>query len=204
MPTTYKFQVSMPVTSNLPRDRISNTIHLQHTTGGLLDTDLGNMCADIVELWQTRYGNMSHEVQCKAYDVDAVPNYPRADVTVNAGSAWPCNHPREVALCLSWYGEQKSNRRQRGRIYLMPGLQTTITVDFDRPNQPIIDWALAWYSTSNASLPDLGGVDWKFGTWSKADQAFHQSQVGWVNDEWDTVRRRGLRETARSTSVREG
>jgi hypothetical protein len=204
MAQTYKFLVSMPVSTGLARDRICNTLHLEHVTGGVVNTDLEGMCQDICELWQTRYGNMTHEVQCKAYDVDAVPNYPRADVIVNTGSIWPNNHPREVALCLSYHGGQPGNRRERGRIYLMPGLQTTITVDFERPNDPLLQWALDWYAVSNASLPDLGGVDWKFGVWSVANQSFKQSQVAWVDDEWDTQRRRGLRATKRVTSTREG
>jgi hypothetical protein len=65
-------------------------------------------------------------------------------------------------------------------------------------------WALGFYATSNASFPDLGGPDWKFGTWSRVKQTFKQSQVAWVDDEWDTQRSRGLRATTRQQSIREG
>jgi len=204
MAQVYKFTVSQPVTDTLPRNRISNTIHLQHVIGALLDTDLEGMCQDIAELWQTRYGLANHEIQVKAYDVDATPNYPRAIATVNAGSVWPANIPREVALCLSFAGDNRGNKSERGRIYLAPYLGVGLDAIGLRPTSQHMNWALQWYGEPNASLPDLGGVDWKFGVFSPTYSKFTQSQQAWCNDEWDTQRRRGLRETTRVTSVREG
>lgn len=205
MAQTYKFQVSMPVTDTLPRNRMQNVIHLEHSIGALADTDLESMCADIVELWQVRYVDASREVSCKAYDVDAKPNYPRAEVVVNSGMAWNMQQPREICCCLSFASSQKGNRRQRGRIYLEPGIaSTTLSCSSLRPSQAVLDWCLAWYTTPNESLPDLGGVDWKFGVWSRVAQDFTQSQQAWVNDDWDVQRRRGLRESTRVQAVREG
>jgi hypothetical protein len=205
MATTYKFQVSMPVNDTLPRNRMANVIHLQHVVGALADTDLEAMCADIAELWQTRYANTSNEVQVKAYDVDAVPNYPRADVVVNAGVAWAMAQPREICCCLSFAGIHKGNRRQRGRIYLEPGISsTTLSTGALRPPQAVLDWCLQWYTEPNASLPDLGGVDWQFGIYSVTGKSFTQAQQAWVNDDWDVQRRRGLRESTRVQATREG
>lgn len=204
MAQTYRFAISMPVTDLLPRNRVQNVVHLEHTIGGLVDTDLEGMCQDIVGMYQARYGHADKEIECKAYDVDAVPNYPRASVVVNPGVFWTAGHPREVALCLSFAGNNRGNRRERGRIYLAPYLQTTQTVDFERPNAGLMTWALQFYTEPNASFPDLGGVDWKFGVWSRVAQKFTQSQQAWVNDEWDTQRRRGLRETTRQSANREG
>ena len=73
MPQTYAFQIALPVTDTQPRNRCINKIHLQHSIGGLFDTDLENMCADLVELYQTHYGATNREVTCKAYDVGAKP-----------------------------------------------------------------------------------------------------------------------------------
>lgn len=204
MATVYKFQVSMPVTDLLPRNRISNTFHMEHVTGGLFDTDLEDIAQDVAAMYQARYGHADKEVQVKVYDTDAAPNFPRADVVVNPGAFWSAGHPREVALCLSFSGSHRGNPRERGRLYLAPYLQTTITIDFERPNAALQDWALKFYSEPNGSFPDLGGVDWKFGVWSPTSQKFTQSQQAWVNDEWDTQRRRGLRETSRVSASREG
>lgn len=204
MPQTYGFQVSWPVTDLAPRNRFVNHFHMEHVAGSLLNTDLESMCADIVALWQARYGNASHEVTAKAYDTDAVPNYPRAEVTVNAGSAWGCTHPREIALCCSFAGTNRGNKNERGRMYTAPILLTGVATDLSRPSLAVMTWALEWFSKSNESLPDLGGVDWKFGIWSRNLKHFTQAQQAWVDDEWDTQRSRGLRETTRLTSTREG
>lgn len=204
MPQTYGFQVSWPVTDLLPRNRFVNHFHLEHVAGSLLNTDLEGMCSDIVALYQARYGQAGKEITCKAYDTDAVPNYPRAEVTVNAGQAWGCTHPREIALCCSFAGDNRGNKNERGRIYTAPILLTGIATDLVRPTLAVMTWTLEWFSKSNESFPDLGGVDWKFGIWSRTLKKFTQAQQAWVDDEWDTQRSRGLRESNRITSVREG
>lgn len=206
MATTYKFTVQMPVTDTLPRNRISNTVHMQHTLGSLLDTDLEAICDDLVGMYNTRYNNAGKEIVCKAYDVDAKPNYPRAVSTINAGLPWVANHPREVALCLSFAGSNRGNRSERGRIYLMPSLAIAGAgaVDTVRPSTQAQNWALDFYDVANESFPDIGGVDWQFGIYSPTYNKFTTAAQAWVNDEWDTQRRRGLRETTRVTAVRQG
>lgn len=204
MATTYAFQTSMPVTDTLPRNRVANTIHLQHTIGALVDADLESMCQDIVGLYQAKYGNTASEIHCKAYDTDAKPNYPRADVIVNVGQPWNCQQPREIALCLSYAAAHRGNKSERGRMYLMPSIKTGAAGAGLRPSPTDLTWALGWYETANESLPDLGGVDWQFGVYSPTYKKFTPSQQAWVNDDWDTQRRRGLRESSRVTSTRQG
>jgi hypothetical protein len=206
MATVYKFSVTMPVTDVLPRNRISNTFHMQHVIGSLADTDLEDMCNDILAMWTTRMGISTHEIVVKAYDTDAVPNYPRATAIANAGSPWLCPHPREVALCLSYAGSNRGNKSERGRMFLMPSIAAAAGggVDQERPNSGVQDWALDFYRVPNASLPDLGGVDWQFGVWSTKYKRFTQTKQAWVNDEWDTQRSRGLRETSRVSVARDG
>jgi hypothetical protein len=204
MPQTYKFQISMPIDDTLARNRYTNVVHLEHNIGSLANTDLEDMCADIIAMYQSKYGNAAREIQCKAYDTDAVPNYPRASVVVNSGVPWPLNYPHEIALCLSFAGDNRGNRNQRGRIYLMPHLVTAQSASASRPSGSQLAWALSFYDASNDSFPDLGGIDWKFGVWSRTLKSFTQSQQAWVNDDWDTQRKRGLRESTRVTSTREG
>lgn len=204
MAQVYKFTVSMPVQDTLPRNRISNTFHLEHVTGGVDDEGLEDMCSDIVAMYQTRYGNATKEIQCKAYDTDAVPNYPRADVVVNLGVPWTTLSPPEVALCLSFAGIHRGNKRERGRLYLMPQLTGTQTAAGMRPSAGQMGWALDFYRVANASFPDLGGIDWKFGVRSKVGNTFTQAQQAWVNDDWDHVGKRTTRESTRLTATREG
>lgn len=204
MATTYGFQVSIPVTDVLPRNRFVNAFHLQHTIGGLLDTDLEAIADDLVAMWQSHLGNATREVQCKVYDTDAVPNYPRAVSIVNAGVPWPCAQPREIALCLSYSGVNAGNKNERGRMYLPTGVAAAVGSYAARPTTPQLQWALDWYVTPNDSLPDIGGVDWQFGIWSPTLKKFTKSEKAWVNDDWDVQRRRGLRESTRLAVTREG
>jgi hypothetical protein len=204
MPQTYRFQITMPIDDTLPRNRATNVVHLEHSVGAILPTDQEAICADIVAMYQAKYGNATREVECTSYDVDAVPNYPNARVTVNEGVAWPLTSPHEIALVLSFSGPYKGNKNERGRIFLIPGLYPGGTINSPRPTQQLLDWALGFYTTSNESFPDIGGVDWKFGVYSRTLKTFRQSTQAWVNDDWDVQRRRGLRETTRVSAQREG
>lgn len=204
MPATYTFQVSLPVTDVLPRNRFVNAFHMEHVAGSVLPTDLEDLAGDIIAMYQSKYGHADKEVSCKVYDVGPTPNYPLATVTVNAGIPWVLNVPRELSLCLSFAGENKGNRNERGRIYLSPHLNAAQASMAARPSQAQLDWALSWYTESNNSFPDLGGVDWKFGIWSRTQNRFTQSEQAWCNDDWDIQRRRGLRESTRVAAQREG
>lgn len=200
---TYKFQISMPVNSTLARDRISNTVHFDHVNV-MQGTDLESICDDLVAMYATRYGHADKEIRATAYDTDAVPNYPRATSVINVGQVWSHNYPQEVALCLSFYGDYAGNKNERGRIFLMPGLSPSGGPGSGRPSDTLLQWALDFYDAPNASFPDIGGIDWKFGVYSPTKKSFKQSQHAWVDDEWDTMRSRGLRATKRLQSVREG
>lgn len=199
-----RFTISMPVYDLMPRNRIANTIHLERVGAAPGDGDLDQMCNDIVAIYQHHYANAAKEIRCTAYDVDAVPNYPRASVVVNEGQAWTTSHPHEVALCLSFYADYRGNKNTRGRIYLMPQIAAGGIGITERPSSTAMQWALNFFSEPNNSFPDLGGLDWKFGIWSRNLKSFAQAQHAWVDDEWDTVRSRGLRATTRITSDREG
>lgn len=203
----YRFQVSYPVHSLLPRDRFTNTFHMEKVAGAALGTDLDSICDDICTMFGTRLGAATREVACKAYDVPHVqPNPPRSSRVKNLGVLWTPLSYTEGALCLS-FAANASLPRERGRMYLPIGIARNASIDTafgTRPTTPQMQWALDFYSVANASLPDLGGIDWKFGVWSPSNNSFKQTTKAWVDNEWDTVRSRGLRESARLTSVRDG
>jgi hypothetical protein len=204
MAQTYAFQVSLPVTDLLPRNRCVNRFHMEHVAGGVLGADLEDMCEAIAALYQSKYGAANKEIDVRAYDTDAVPNYPRAQVVVSQGTPWLIHSPREIALCLSYSGPNRGNKNERGRMYLMPHLNALQSGIEERPDNGQLNWALDWYREANDSLPDLGGVDWKFGVHSRTLGNFRQSTQAWVNDDWDVQRKRGLREAGRLSVTREG
>lgn len=207
MPQTYKFQITMPQVSTLPRDVISHTFHMQHSVGGLLSTDLDSVCQASAELFQKHYGGLAggHKVTCKVYEMGAAPQIPKSEKTVGTLS-WPANCPREIALCLS-FAKRANVPRERGRLFMSVGAylgSPLVSVTTERPNATLLSRVAGLYHTANESLPDLGGIDWKFGVWSPTNSAFYQTSQAWVDDEWDTVRSRGVRPTTRVNSVREG
>ena len=205
MATTYKFQITMPQVSTLPRDIISHTFHMQHLAPSL--TDLDNIAQDAALLFQKHYGGdaAGMKVTCKVYDMGAGPHVPKSEKTVGT-LPWQAGCPREVALCLS-FAKRANLPRERGRLYMSVGAYlggSAISTITERPNAFAINKVLELYSKSNESLPDLGAANWTFGVYSPTNDAFYKTETAWVDNEWDTVRSRGVRATTRVSSTREG
>jgi hypothetical protein len=201
----YRFQVAMPVDTLLARDYITNTLHFDHVSGDPLTPALDDFCDDLADLYQSHYGSVAGEVRVKAYKVTTgALGPPDSSRVKSAGGFWSASWPREIACCLS-FARNKSIPSQRGRIYLMPNIKigSAFTIA-KRPSTAVMDWALDFFRATNDSFPDLGGIDWKFGIYSPSQGQFHQASQAWVDDEWDTVRSRGLQPTSRVQSTREG
>lgn len=180
--------MSFPFDSALPRDRITlNPHYFGDNPGALVEALKANLAG-----WPP---SSTNAFTIKAYDAThAPPNYPLA-VAENAGTTPNTPHPREVALCLSYY--TGFNRpRYRGRLYLPAkwlggglaarpsDLQMTVAIEFAT-------------NVLTANLP--AGHNWV--VWSQVEK---KSQGGvnhvWVDDEWDTMRSRGTRATQRKTA----
>lgn len=125
--------------------------------------------------------------------------------------------PEEVAIIASYHGDLtdvpvsvivdpgppvvtiRPQQRRRGRLYLGPlqaAAGTEASLQF-RPNQQIQD-------ELGEAMVDLAAaivaVDPTFylGVWSKADEDVWEVVGGYVDDAWDTQRRRGLEATERT------
>jgi hypothetical protein len=129
----------------------------------------------------------------KAYDVRTPPpSYPVAE-TDNVVAAPATNDPRETALCLSFYSEH-NRPSQRGRLYIpkcmIPG-QTGV-----RPTtaqqQTVMDFA------HDVLVLEPGVGQWAI--WSPTHKSEHVVTNYWCDDEWDTMRSRGLKATSRLTN----
>lgn len=186
---TYKLQLVTASDSLLARDSIVNTFHLDdHGIG----SDPENLIVSAVELWQTFYGE-TRQIRGLVYDTGAAPNYPKAEHVVNEGVAGEANFPREVALCLSYYGE-RNLPRTRGRIYLCAAIARNFGADHVRPTPG----DMAYVMMLAQGIADLGGADVDWITWSSIDGAHEKVQHAWCDNEWDTMRSRGLRSTTRT------
>jgi hypothetical protein len=99
-----------------------------------------------------------------------------------------------VALCLSYYSENNVPKR-RGRLFVpIAVLRSTPGL---RPDSAQRTKAL----DLGGLLANAGGANIDWGVWSRTDGAFHPTTNSWVDDEWDTMRSRGLRATTRSTAT---
>ncbi len=179
--------------TDLARDHIVNTVFFDDfnidPTGG---TNWQAFADDVKEQWRLREGlPTGYGVETKVYNMaDALPR------PVKAQSAWAQGRstaagtvPREVALCLSYFSE-RNIKRFRGRLYVGP-----FPFAEERPNGPQVDGVKALAT----AMANIGGIDVDWGLWSPTRGAFSKITAGWVDNEWDTIRSRGLKPTTRST-----
>lgn len=143
-----------------------------------------------------------HEV--KYYDLgnSTPPNYPIEIDTFNLTSAPSgASLPTEVAICLSFQGTKQSGfpqNRRRGRVYIGPLAQSINSTG--RPSSGAQSQMASAAETLCANLK-AAGVPGELSVWSHVDGAAVPVDNGWVDDAFDTQRRRGLQSTSRTTWV---
>lgn len=195
MPTHIKALVSWQVGTGQPRDAHMITPSFRHQTD-LLDFDVGwqGLADDLhaaVKGWTTFAGNRSLTV--KLYRIGgAKPNRPQAIKSDNVAIFPEVSMPRELAVCLSFYGGQ-NRADQRGRLYVPAWVCTTAAPQV-RPHSAYTDVVKALPPL----LAALGGVNVDWGVWSPTRNAFTRAEKWYVDDEWDVQRRRGLVPTTRA------
>ena len=109
---------------------------------------------------------------------------------------------QEAAVCLSMVTEgyltSPTPGRHRGRVYIGPLCAPASvdggTLDVLRPSQGIME-SLASAAAGLKITLEVGGREWAL--WSRAANAFSGIQGGWVDNEFDTQRRRGRPRTSR-------
>jgi len=163
--------------------------------------------------------------------VDFQPRVPILEAPLGAAEAgvtWS-DFPPEVALCLSFKAQAISGanaRRRRGRVYLGP-IQSTSTTDFNAVMAGHITtvmsaaathlafsgadprkWAIYSPSTHrgvpvggdiNAELPN--GDPLYPEDPARLGQSFQDVHTYWMDNAWDTQRRRGVKATSRTTAL---
>lgn len=192
----YKLQVSVAADSVLPRDRLVNTFHVDDHG---ITSDPAKLALDTANIWKNSWmeGSAAREILVKVYEIGPAPQFPKAEAVLHKGVAATSAFPREIALCLSFYAT-RNLPRQRGRMYL-PLAATTWSPGV-RPTQTIRDRAIAL----GQAISGLGGADVDWIVWSKVAQAGLKVTNLWCDDEWDTVRRRGLKAVERTQAATSG
>lgn len=136
----------------------------------------------------------------KVYDLsDAEPRSPVYDSTISISGTSGQYLPPEVALVLSYRALYRSGvpkGRCRGRVYLGPF--ATASNSNGRPSSALLTAvgtaAAALLTSSQASTDTV----WRVHSEMEGDSSSQNVTGGWVDDEWDTQRRRSLNLTTRT------
>lgn len=181
--------------TDLAVDHIVNSVYFDDFNAGVADgTNWQAFANDVRALFNNRGGfPAGYGVETKVYDMaDAKPRPVKAAAPwVGNGNQNAATVPREVALCLSYFSG-RNLPRFRGRLYLGPW-----TFAEERPNAGHMDSL----SALALGLTNIGGIDVDWGLWSPTRLAFSKITDTWIDDEWDTIRSRGLRSTTRRRAV---
>jgi len=187
--------ISIGADSVQARDRLVMTPHFTGAGPG----DWNSAAASAAAAISSWLGSATKEVRCTFYNAEGPPpHFPLGTGVVNADTFSACAGPREVALCLSYYSGQNVVRR-RGRLYVPVGAISG-TLYGVRPNSTIQSKVLALAPI----LQGVGGTSLAWAVYSRADSAAFPVTDVWCDDEWDTVRSRGLKATSRITASSSG
>lgn len=197
-------QVILHTVDATPANYITNSLAFMGTDPAAVTTGLTTAIKDFYDDLPTSslssvIAQNGHEV--KYYDLPGVtPNYPIEEDTFNLAAA-PTGSPlpSECAVVLSFQGQRAPGfpqARRRGRIYLGPWGTNANTSG--RPSSTLLSTIPAAAATFKSNVSALTG-DTLWAVWSTVDQAPVEIVSGWVDNVWDTQRRRGLLETSRTT-----
>lgn len=198
-------------TSNISRDNVSNTYCFFDPTSGSL-TGVDNPLDMVEDLYCTTpsggssaigawiNGTIKRAARLDVYDLgDPSPRSPIAtrQITMPSVIGSSSTLPAEVALAASFQGERVSGSaqsRRRGRVFLGPLAHQG--PDHTVPNNSLLTAVQksfkAMKDASDASL------DWQWRIRSPTNSNSVLIDNGWVDNAWDTQRRRGPRATART------
>lgn len=185
----YRVQFGFPYDSALPRDVITMNPHFS-------GTDPDQLATALVNNLNTYAPTAGKPYTLKVYDATKLPpSFPLVTRT-NPGTTPNTGLPREIALCLSYYTTY-NRPRYRGRLYI-PGAWITSTPGL-RPTSTQMQVPINFAKeVLSKALPSA--TNWI--VWSTTERTGKGGVTDvWVDDEWDTVRKRGLKGTTRTKAT---
>lgn len=218
----YRVQVSIPLDSAIPDDAIVNTFHFdddddplagaEDTQGWIMDA----LTTFYNRIDQTLFPNtVGPAATVKMYDLrDPEPRVLRFQDTIALTPAASDPLPNEVALCISFAATPVAGvnpQRRRGRLFIGPIAQSAgvVVASQLRPTSS----AMAELAGAGSDLidgishPASPGLHLKWSIYSPTtdaagasiDDSFNDVVSGWVDNAFDTQRRRGPAATTRTT-----
>lgn len=213
--TILRAMVTIQRDSGVPADAVTNTFHFN--TGGVYLPGDGTAVRDrLVSFYD---GANSHQsvasylsrvlnptsTHLKVYDLnDPEPRVPKIDEDLIIGGMSAEALPSEIAICLSYrtaYASGVARARQRGRIFIGPVANNCIAFVSGEPT--VSSECRDDLTQAAARLIDADTPLLKWSVHSVAGNTAHApiAQV-WVDNAFDTQRRRGIRATQRTSLSR--
>lgn len=189
----YRAQVAIQADTALAADAMVVTPWFMDNGATTDPTNLATGLVDIFVGQATSWSINPTECTCRIYEQTSATQTgpPVATVTKYKGTTLASSvFPRETAVCLSFYADRNEKSR-RGRLYLP--MSITSLGYAARPGGATMTRALS----IGTKLAALGGLDVDWVVYSRTKAAHYKVTDCWVDDEWDTQRRRGLRPTTR-------
>ena len=200
--TAVRAQIILKTTDANPENYVTNTLAFDYTlSAGNIDATTAAIKGFYDAIWPTmialQVAQNGHMVKYYALP-GTKPNYPQDEQTFNLSAAPSgAGLPSEVALCLSFQGNRvagQAQARKQGRIYIGP-LRETVNLS-GRPGSAFrttLSNAAAAFGTAIST-----NTDGFWGVWSGTNLTVEEITNGWVDDSFDTQRRRGLARTTRT------
>lgn len=218
-------QVTIPLDSGVTKDVLVNTLYFDTDSDYVAvpgDEWIGGIESLLTTFYQAIDGvifgqNVATPAHVKLYDMrDALPRVPFHEFNIALAplaSGIDLSLPNEVALCLSFKaagGSGLNMKRRRGRIYLGPihYAASEMVASQCRPTaaarDAVRDAAAVMAAGYNTAAPADSSVRWAIYSpttdlTSTLDDAFNDVETGWVDNAFDTQRRRGASPTLRDT-----
>ncbi len=193
----YDVQVALHHTSNMPEDDCVNTLHYSMNFPDTFDSVSNDIALAYQGLFALRVGP-TNGLTIRWYPPGPNPGGPAFTKKYTTGYISTLQAaPREVAVCLSYASVDNvdaSTPRRRGRIYVGPisGNNTNSEDVFAGLRNDILTFGQALASAGSA-----GNTTWLL--YSRTDNVYVKIESIWVDNAWDTQRRRGLKPTVRQT-----
>ena len=149
---------------------------------------------DLLAAWQGWLPSAYRTTQIgvKLYNAQAPPpNYPVAEALVNPDASVASAVNRDIAVCLSFFAEH-NRPRLRGRLYI-PVAVTGMAVAGPHVGATLQNKVAELVPI----FTNLGGIDIDWAVYSRADNVARSVTDWWIDNAWDTQRRRGIKATAR-------
>lgn len=202
----FRFDLILQAASLFPADNIVNTFHFSNDNPTVSDYDnVRDMLEDFFNLDPATEGStgplgsyiagslLQENALVKAYELVGGPSGPPVYESQFAG-AWSVGTtplPAEVALCLSFQGEPQAGvpqARQRNRKYIGP-FNTTAIGTGGRPSVGLV----ATLAGAGRRLREAStsSINWEWMWHSGTTGGYGLIYNGWVDNAWDTQRRRG-------------